>query len=139
MFNSKALLASTIAAVLVSFTAAAPAVKPGPDASVTVEVCSGSVNPANGCVTVPVVSDSCNDLTGGLSFLNKEISWAVVPGGFICTFFQDFGCIATGTGNAPTDSSVVLQQGTWDMFSVPGLSGTTNFNDLTSSFSCSPL
>ncbi|KAJ7018463.1 hypothetical protein C8F04DRAFT_1139989 [Mycena alexandri] len=138
MFNSKALLASTLAAVLVSFAAGAPA-KPSPEASVTIEVCSGSLNPPNGCVTLPVVSDSCINLTGGLSFLNKEISWAVVPGGFICTFFQDFGCIATGTGNAAANSEVVLQQGNWDMFSVPGLSGTTNFNDLTSSISCSPI
>ncbi|KAF7360619.1 hypothetical protein MVEN_00793600 [Mycena venus] len=137
MFNSKALLASTLAAIL-AFAAAAPA-KPSPDASVTVEVCSGSVNPANGCANIPVVSDDCIDLTGGLSFLNKEISNAVVPGGFICTFFQDFGCIASGTGNAGADSEVVLSEGTWDFFSVPGLSGTENFNDLTSSFSCSPL
>ncbi|KAJ6562554.1 hypothetical protein B0H19DRAFT_943385, partial [Mycena capillaripes] len=83
------------------------------------------------CVAVPVVSDDCVNLTGGLSFLNKEISNSLVPGGFICTFFQEFGCTALLT--------VVLQQGSWDFFSVPGLSGTTNFNYLTSSFTCSPL
>ncbi|KAF7360622.1 HET domain-containing protein [Mycena venus] len=135
MFNSKALLTSSLAAVL-AFAAAAPA-KPSPDASVTVQVCSGGVGV--GCTNVPVVSDSCINLTGGLSFLNKEISTAVIPGGFICTFFQDFGCTATGTGNAGADSSVFLSQGTWNFFSVPGLSGPQNFNDLTSSFSCSPL
>jgi hypothetical protein len=52
---------------------------------------------------------------------------------------RDFGCTASGTGNAGTDSQVFLTQGTWNFFSVPGLSGITNFNDLTSSFSCSPL
>ncbi|KAJ7342560.1 hypothetical protein DFH08DRAFT_703980, partial [Mycena albidolilacea] len=91
------------------------------------------------CAPVPTVSDTCVNLTGGLSFLNKEISTATLPSGFVCTFFQDFGCTASGTGNAGTDSQVVLTQGTWNFFSVSGLSGITNFNDLTSSFSCSPL
>ncbi|KAF7360620.1 hypothetical protein MVEN_00793700 [Mycena venus] len=135
MFNSKALLASTLAAVL-SLAVAAPA-KPSTDASVTVEVCT-SPGPT-GCINLPVVSDSCINFTGGLSFLNKEITVAIVPGGFICTFFQDFGCTATGVSNAGTDSEVALVQGTWDMRSVPGLSGTTSFDDLTSSISCSPL
>ncbi|KAJ6540511.1 hypothetical protein B0H19DRAFT_1313190 [Mycena capillaripes] len=135
MFNSKALLTSAVLA-LFSVASAAPA-KPIADASPTITVCSGG--PGVGCVTVPVISASCINLTGGLSFLDKEITTAVVPGGFICTFFQDFGCIATGTGNAASDSEVVLQEGTWNFFSVPGLSGTTNFNDLTSSFTCSPL
>ncbi|KAJ7491351.1 hypothetical protein B0H11DRAFT_1719005 [Mycena galericulata] len=107
------------------------------DESASVQVCSGFA--PTGCVTVPVVSDSCVDLTGGLSFLDEEISGAVVPDGFVCTFFQDFGCISSGKVNAGTDSEVVLQGGTWDFFSVPGLSGTTDFNDLTSSFSCSPV
>ncbi|KAJ6470430.1 hypothetical protein C8R45DRAFT_1015599 [Mycena sanguinolenta] len=135
MFNSKALFALV---ALVSFASATP-VKRSADASATIEVCSGSLNPANGCVTIPVVSDSCVDLTGGLSFLNKEISNALVPGGFICTFFEDFACISSGTGNSGTNSEVVLQGGSWDFFDVPGLSGTEDFNDLTSSFSCSPL
>ena len=55
------------------------------DASVTIQVCSSV---GTGCVTIPVVSDDCVNLTGGLSFLNKEITTAAVPGGFICTFFQ---------------------------------------------------
>ncbi|KAJ7691488.1 hypothetical protein B0H16DRAFT_1486755 [Mycena metata] len=112
MFNSKTLLATTLVAVL-AFAAAAPAT-PSPEASVTIEICSGSC--PTGGVTVPVVSDACINLTGGLSFLNKEISSAVVPGGFVCTFFQDFGCIATGTGNAPTDSEAVLTGGTWSEY-----------------------
>ncbi|KAJ7478459.1 hypothetical protein FB451DRAFT_1365968 [Mycena latifolia] len=135
MFNAKSLLALTLVA-LSSVTSAAPAT-PTPDASVSIVVCSGGVG--TGCVTLPVVSDSCLNLTGGLSFLNKEISTAQIPGGFICTFFQDFGCTATGVVNAGTDSEVVLQQGSWNLMKAPGLSGTTNFNDLTSSISCSPI
>ncbi|KAJ7847807.1 hypothetical protein B0H14DRAFT_2768885 [Mycena olivaceomarginata] len=135
MFNSKALLVSTLVA-LASIVAATP-VGPVTETLLTVTVCSGG--PGVGCAPVPTVSDTCVNLTGGLSFLNKEISTATVPGGFVCTFFQDFGCTASGTGNAGTDSQVFLTQGTWNFFSVPGLSGITNFNDLTSSFSCSPL
>ncbi|KAJ7478477.1 hypothetical protein FB451DRAFT_1242101 [Mycena latifolia] len=134
MFNKKSLLALTLVA-LSSVTSAAPAT-PTPDVSASIVVCSSV---GTGCVTLPVVSDSCLNLTGGLSFLNKEITTAQIPGGFICTFFQDFGCTATGVVNAGTDSEVVLQQGSWDLTSVPGLSGTTNFQDLTSSISCSPI
>ncbi|KAF8205344.1 hypothetical protein K438DRAFT_1715736 [Mycena galopus ATCC 62051] len=137
MFNSKALLATALVAIL-SFASATP-VKPTSDVSPSVEVCTGSANPANGCVTITVVSGDCQDLDGGLSFLNKEISNAVIPGGLVCTFFEDFGCTASGTGNSGTDSEVVLTEGTWDFFDVPGLSGTEDFNDLTSSFSCSPI
>ncbi|KAJ7478476.1 hypothetical protein FB451DRAFT_1242100 [Mycena latifolia] len=134
MFNTKSLLALTLVA-LSSVTSAAPAT-PTPDASVSIVVCTSV---GTGCVTLPVVSDSCINFTGGLSFLSKELTTAQVPGGFICTFFQDFGCTATGVVNAGTDSEVVLQQGSWDLTSVPGLSGTTNFQDLTSSISCSPI
>ncbi|KAJ7342549.1 hypothetical protein DFH08DRAFT_782950 [Mycena albidolilacea] len=135
MFKSKALLASTFAA-LASFAAATP-IAPGTEASATVPVCSGGGGV--GCVTISIVSDTCINLTGGLSFLNKAIVAATIPGGFICTFFQDFGCTASGVVNAGTDSQVFLGQGTWDFSRVPGLSGTTNFSRLTSSFSCSPI
>ncbi|KAJ7753234.1 hypothetical protein B0H16DRAFT_776158 [Mycena metata] len=131
----KTLFASTLAAVL-TLAAAAPA-KPSPDIPATIEVCTG--NCPTGGVIIPVVSDSCINLTGGLTFLNKEISGAIVPAGFVCTFFQNFGCTATGTGNAPANSEVVLVGGTWHMSNVPGLSGPVNFNDLTSSISCSPV
>ncbi|KAJ7478516.1 hypothetical protein FB451DRAFT_1557134 [Mycena latifolia] len=134
MFNTKSLLALTLAA-LSSVTSAAPAT-PTPDTSASIVVCSTE---GTGCVTLPVVSDSCINFTGGLSFLNKEINTAQIPGGFICTFFQDFGCTATGVVNAGTDSEVVLQQGSWNFLSVPGLTGPTNFQDLTSSISCSPI
>ncbi|KAJ7101555.1 hypothetical protein B0H15DRAFT_796322 [Mycena belliarum] len=134
MFSNKSFFALAVVA-LATIVSAAPA-KPVADVSASITACSGG---GTGCVTVPVVSDSCVNLTGGLSFLNKEISQFTVPGGFVCTLFQDFGCTASGTGNAGSDSEVVLTQGTWNMFFAPGLSGTTNFNDLTSSFSCSPV
>ncbi|KAJ7697977.1 hypothetical protein B0H14DRAFT_3904872 [Mycena olivaceomarginata] len=135
MFNSKALLASILAAVLASLAAATPS-GPGTDTSATVTVCSGGVGV--GCADVSTVSDTCVNLTGWLAFLNKDISTATVPGGFVCTFFQiQLHCI--WIVNAGTNSQVLLLQGTWDLSNVPGLSGPTNFNDLTSSLSCSPL
>ncbi|PPQ83901.1 hypothetical protein CVT25_000696 [Psilocybe cyanescens] len=99
----------------------------------TVEVCTGNIG--TGCVTIPVVSDSCVNFTGGLSFLNKESSAVVVPGGFVCTFFADAGCLSLKGG-----SQVVLQGGTWSFSTpVPGTGGNVNFNDQASSFSCSPV
>lgn len=103
MFNYKSLLAVTLAA-LSSVALAAPAKRgavrciipseylpsltPSPmqDVSASIEVCTSAS--ATGCVTVPVVSGDCVNLTEGLSFLNKEITVAVIPGGFVCTFFQ---------------------------------------------------
>ncbi|KAJ7431188.1 hypothetical protein B0H11DRAFT_2210464 [Mycena galericulata] len=144
MFHYKFLLSLTLVA-LFSVASAVPAnlKKRGTDESASVVVCS---SPSTGCVAVPVVSDDCVNLTGGLSFLNDEITTTEVPGGFVCTFFQAFGC-TTGTGNpgictaAGTGNvgQVVLQGGTWNMSVAPGLSGPVDFNDLTSSFSCSPV
>ncbi|KAJ6622976.1 hypothetical protein B0H10DRAFT_1944280 [Mycena sp. CBHHK59/15] len=93
-------------------------------------------SPPSGCVIIPVVSDTCINFTGGLSFLNKEVSNVQVPGGFVCTFFEDFGCLNGGVNGHDV---AVLTGGTWDMFRVQGISGTQNFNDLTSSISCSPV
>jgi hypothetical protein len=56
------------------------------DTEATVTVCSDGVSVR--CAAVPLVSDTCVNLTGGLSFLNKKISIATVPGGSVCTFFQ---------------------------------------------------
>jgi hypothetical protein len=53
---------------------------------VTVTVCTDGVGV--GCVTIPSVSSTCVNLSGGLTFLNKQISTATVPGGFVCSFFQ---------------------------------------------------
>ncbi|KAJ7186122.1 hypothetical protein C8R46DRAFT_1062537 [Mycena filopes] len=135
MFAAKAILT---AFALVAAASAAPAAetKPNPLASPTVTVCSGSINPPSGCLTLPVVSDACINFTGGLSFLNKEISNVQVLPGFVCTFFEDFGCLNGGVNDHDV---AVLPGGTWDMFFVQGIAGTQNFNDLTSSISCSPL
>ncbi|KAJ7279384.1 hypothetical protein C8J57DRAFT_1464810 [Mycena rebaudengoi] len=126
MFSKSLILFASIAA------ASALAVGPTPDVGSTLTVCSGSLNPRNGCVDIPINSDDCHSLTGGLSFLNDEISNALVPAGFVCTFFDAAGCISN------TDTDVVfLQGGAWDFFHVPGISGTVNFNDRPSSFTCS--
>ncbi|KAF7359805.1 hypothetical protein MVEN_00705700 [Mycena venus] len=93
--------------------------------------CSGSIDPAVGCVTIPIVSDSCLDLIGGFSGLNHEISWVQVPNDYACTYFQNFGCLAV-----EEEDHTTLTSGTWNMFDVPTVSGTQNFNDLTSSLNC---
>ncbi|KXN87092.1 hypothetical protein AN958_09302 [Leucoagaricus sp. SymC.cos] len=102
------------------------------NASPNVSVCTG--NTPNGCITISVSSDSCVNFTGGRSFLDKEVSSAVIPAGFVCTFYEQFGCLSSQGGQ----DAVVLQGGTWSFFAVPGVAGTVNFNDLSSSFICSP-
>ncbi|KAJ6576677.1 hypothetical protein DFH09DRAFT_1149997 [Mycena vulgaris] len=137
MFSAKAIL-TALAFVAVSSATPTPssAVKPAPLAAPIITVCSGSITPRNGCVDIPVVSAACINLTGGLSFLNKEISNAQVPGGFVCTFFEDFGCL---NGGVNSHDVAVLTGGTWDMFNAHGIASNQNFNDLTSSISCSPV
>ncbi|KAF9553484.1 hypothetical protein CPC08DRAFT_754210 [Agrocybe pediades] len=103
------------------------------DASPNVQVCTGG--DGIGCITIPVSSDSCVNFTGGFSFLNKEVSSAVIPAGFVCTFFSQFGCLSSQGGL----DTVVLPGGTWDFFHVPGTaSNDIDFNDLSSSFICTP-
>ncbi|KAJ7204900.1 hypothetical protein C8J57DRAFT_1259117 [Mycena rebaudengoi] len=111
--------------------ASALAIGPTPDMVHTATVCSGSLSPRNGCVDILIDSDQCHNLIGGLFFLNDEISNALVPPGFVCTFFDAFGCISN------TNTDVVLQGGTWDFSHVPGIAGTVNFNDRASSLTCS--
>ncbi|KAJ7122179.1 hypothetical protein C8R44DRAFT_785789 [Mycena epipterygia] len=132
MFSAKFVLTALAFAAVSS---AAPA-GPTPLLAPTITVCTGSITPQNGCVALPVVSDSCINFTGGLSFLNKEVSHAEVPGGFVCTFFEDAGCINGGQNDHDV---AVLTGGTYTMFNVQGINGAQNFNDLTSSISCSPL
>ncbi|KAJ7279353.1 hypothetical protein C8J57DRAFT_1464794 [Mycena rebaudengoi] len=125
MFSKSLILFVSIAA------ASALAVGPTPDAGSTVAVC-GATNPLGGCINIPINSDDCHSFTGGLSFLNNEVSGAIVPAGFVCTFFDAAGC------SSSTDTDVVfLQGGTYSFLSVPGISGDVNFNDRASSFSCS--
>ncbi|KAJ3926137.1 MAG: hypothetical protein NXY57DRAFT_1043523 [Lentinula lateritia] len=134
MISTKSFFAAFVAFVgaqVVSGAALAPA---------TITACSGTINPPNGCVDIPVVSDDCTDFTGGLSFLNKEISNVEVPAGFTWNANdrhdnREFGCL--GSQNA--HNVVVLTGGTWNMESVPGIASTQDFNDMASSFTCSPV
>ncbi|KAJ7279409.1 hypothetical protein C8J57DRAFT_1303243 [Mycena rebaudengoi] len=97
-------------------------------------MCSGRLNSPGGCIDIPINSDDCRSFTGGLSFLNNEVSSAQIPPGFVCTLYDAVGCVST------TDSDVVfLIGGAWDFLSVPGLAGDVNFDDRTGSFACSPL
>ncbi|KAJ7915104.1 hypothetical protein B0H13DRAFT_413622, partial [Mycena leptocephala] len=98
----------------------------------TITVCTGSLSPPQGCLDIPIVSDACINFIGGLTFFNKEVSSAKVPGGFVCTFFEDFGC-------STDDGVALLTGGSWDMKEVEGLAGIENFDDSTSSLSCSPI
>ncbi|KAF7365994.1 hypothetical protein MVEN_00475900 [Mycena venus] len=117
MFNSKALLASTLAA-LVSFTVASPA-KPSPDAGTTVTACTGSFG--TGCLPVSVSFGVCTNLNDALS---GEVTSVNVPDGLICTFFEGFGC---------SDAHISLQQGTYDFrFTNPF------FDKQAHSLNCSP-
>ncbi|KAJ7279407.1 hypothetical protein C8J57DRAFT_1570060 [Mycena rebaudengoi] len=126
MFSKSLILFASIAA------ASALAVGPTPDVGSTMTVCSGAINPPQGCVKIPINSDTCISFIKGLSFLNDEVSSAIVPPGFVCTFYDAVGCISSN------DSDVVLLQGgTWNFFSVPGIFGNVNFNDRASSCSCS--
>ncbi|KAJ6470494.1 hypothetical protein C8R45DRAFT_1015772 [Mycena sanguinolenta] len=135
MFNFKALLTTALVATL-SVTSASP-VKASPDVTPSITVCTSVEE--TGCLTIPIVSSACIDLTGGLAGFNQEISLAIIPDGFICTFYQAFSCVESGTIPGGTENEVLLQGGTWNFFSVPGLTGNTDFNDLTSSLTCSPL
>ncbi|KAJ7124670.1 hypothetical protein C8R43DRAFT_1147415 [Mycena crocata] len=131
MLSTKFIL-TVLASVALSSASPTPVGPPTPLAPATITVCSGAINPPSGCVTIPVVSQSCISLTGGLSFLNDEVSNARVPGGFVCTFFDDFGC---SNGGVNGHDVAVLTGGTWNLSRVQGISGTQNFNDLTSSIS----
>ncbi|KAF9439623.1 hypothetical protein P691DRAFT_690212, partial [Macrolepiota fuliginosa MF-IS2] len=103
-------------------------------ASPNIQVCTGSMGV--GCVTIPISSPSCISFMQGLSFLNKEVSSAVVPDGFVCTFFKQSSCLSAQGG---TDA-VILQGGSWNFIAgVSGTASTVNFNDLSSSFICSPV
>ncbi|KAJ7476025.1 hypothetical protein FB451DRAFT_1245529 [Mycena latifolia] len=138
MFSAKIILTALAFIAVSSATPAltAAVVATAALAAPTITTCSGSLNPPNGCVTIPVVSDQCINFTGGLSFLNKEVSNAEVPAGFVCTFFEDFGCLNGGVNDHDV---AILTGGTWDMFNVHGIASNQNFNDLTSSISCSPV
>ncbi|THU77762.1 hypothetical protein K435DRAFT_738219 [Dendrothele bispora CBS 962.96] len=107
------------------------------DASPTMTLCT-AVQFGGICLNLPVVSDSCTSFTGGLTTLNEEVSSAVIPAGFICTLFNQFGC--TTSSAADSRDEVGLVGGSYPNFgSVVGIAGVQNFNDMASSISCSPL
>jgi hypothetical protein len=118
-------------------------------------MCTDSHKPQSGCVDLSAVADTCTDFTGYFSFLDKAVSSAQVPPGLVCTFFEsvitfqgvvdrnnltylrrDLDC---RNGGVNDHDVAVLTGGTWDMSHVQGIAGTQNFNDLTSSISCSPV
>ncbi|KAK7022231.1 hypothetical protein R3P38DRAFT_2780292 [Favolaschia claudopus] len=109
------------------------------DSSAEVKICTKDAT-SPGCADVPFTSGRCINLDGGLSFFYKQISAVVVPGGHARTFYQDYECQApSGHLNSATDGEVYLAAGTWIMNAVPSLDGTVDFNDLTSSFTCSRI
>ncbi|KAJ7279428.1 hypothetical protein C8J57DRAFT_1502086 [Mycena rebaudengoi] len=125
MFSKSLILFASIAA------SSALAVGPTTDVGSTITVCS-SVDLKNGCLNIPINADTCKSFTGGLAFLNNEVSSARVPDGFACTFFDSASCIS----NVDTDV-VFLQGGPSDFRRVQGIFGIVNFNDKASSFQCS--
>ncbi|KAF8868257.1 hypothetical protein CPB84DRAFT_1858232 [Gymnopilus junonius] len=139
MFNK--IVSFITAALIISGAVTFAVPSPAPNAlqgrknelSPDAKVCTGNAN--NGCVTIPISADDCVNFTGGLGFLNKEVTTAVLPDGFVCTFFENFGCESAQGGH----DAVVLQGGTWSFFDVPGVDGPVDFNDLSSSFNCSPV
>ncbi|KAJ7101553.1 hypothetical protein B0H15DRAFT_816492 [Mycena belliarum] len=109
----------------------APADPRTSDTCATVLVCTGTSTNSD-CTPIPVASADCINLIGGLSGLNKQISEVTVPTGSSCMLFQDFGC----TSNDGINGEVELTAGTWQLAAVPGLNGTIDFDDLTSSLHC---
>ncbi|KAF7341273.1 hypothetical protein MVEN_01863300 [Mycena venus] len=131
MLSAKLIL-TVLAFIAISSAAPSPEAGLAPRVSAAITVCTGSLNPSQGCLEIPVVSDACINFIGGLTFFNKEVSSSKIPGGFVCTFFEDFGC-------STDDGVALLTGGSWNMEEVEGLAGIENFNDLTSSISCSPV
>ncbi|KAK7435119.1 hypothetical protein VKT23_019812 [Stygiomarasmius scandens] len=90
------------------------------------------------CLSPSVVSDTCIDLTGGMTILNKELSSAIIPAGFVCTFFTQFGC--TTVAESDSQDQLGLVGGSYpDFSSITGVDVVQDFEDVPSSYSCSPL
>ncbi|KAJ7201144.1 hypothetical protein GGX14DRAFT_571716 [Mycena pura] len=109
MFSAKLILTALAFAVVAS-AAPSSSVKLTQRDATTVTVCIHD-NPPFDCIALPVVSDECISLIGGLDRYNDELSWAQVPSGYICEFFEDFGC---------TGDIAALQPGNWDLFNTRG-------------------
>ncbi|KAJ7279394.1 hypothetical protein C8J57DRAFT_1464818 [Mycena rebaudengoi] len=128
MFSKSLLFFASIAA------ASALVVGPAPDVGETITVCTGTLSPRAGCIDIPIVSDTCISFTSGLTFLNNQVSNALVPAGYVCTFFDAVGCI-----NNSDKEVIVLLGGKWNFGQVQGTTGTVNFDNKAGSFICSPL
>ncbi|KAJ7588786.1 hypothetical protein C8J56DRAFT_860543 [Mycena floridula] len=135
MLSAKFILAAFSTFVAVSAAPGAEALGIRSEQSFsTITVCVDSISPPQGCVNILINSEVCINLTGAFNFLNKEISSAKVPAGFTCTLFEDFFC---HNGGVIHHDVAVLTGGTWNLTNVQGIAGTQNFNDLTTSLSCS--
>jgi hypothetical protein len=53
-----------------------------------VQVCIRDTDPPEDCIILPIVDDTCLNLDGGLDRYNDVLSWAEVPNGYICEFFE---------------------------------------------------
>ncbi|KAF8149349.1 hypothetical protein B0H34DRAFT_182551 [Crassisporium funariophilum] len=104
--------------------------------SPSISICS-TITGAS-CVTVPIVSDTCKDLNGGLSFWNDDSSTVTVPGGMVCTLFDNFGCL-TGGPNSDDVAVLIGRVQQWVLNNVPGRFGNINFDNRASSFTCSSV
>ncbi|KAJ7676929.1 hypothetical protein DFH06DRAFT_1122214 [Mycena polygramma] len=148
MFSAKLILAAIAFASMSFAIPSSPVMRATP----TITLCAGSLS--NGCVGVPVGTDECVNFTARFTFLDKEVSAATIPGARrllenlgifrelegpkslrVLSENREFGCTHAGG----FEDFVVLTGGSWSMFAVPGIKGTEDFNDLTSSISCSPL
>ncbi|KAF8995922.1 hypothetical protein BDQ17DRAFT_1430057 [Cyathus striatus] len=121
-------------AALIAGAFAVPTVKPTPDVSPVTTLCTSTAMSGT-CLSVPISPDACTSLTGGLTVLNDGVGSAQIPGGFVCTFFQNAGCLSALSADAFTVEALGTEA--FDFSSVPGEFGTTSFLDDVSSFSCS--
>ncbi|THU83846.1 hypothetical protein K435DRAFT_765611 [Dendrothele bispora CBS 962.96] len=130
--------ASLLVALTTALSVMASPINAVENASPTITLCTAAQF-AGICVRPAVVSESCTNLVGGLTTLNEEVSSIVVPAGFICTFFDAFGCTTSDPANSDQDEVGLVGGSYPSLKSVSGINGPLNFDDKTSSFICSPL
>ncbi|THV03342.1 hypothetical protein K435DRAFT_835915 [Dendrothele bispora CBS 962.96] len=136
---SKALIVATLTATLSVGASPAPikAVERAADATPTVTLCT-AVGFGGICVPIPANTGNCIDFLGGLTILNKEVSSAMIPPGFVCTFYSEFGCDTAGSSDSRDEIGLI--GGSYPNFhAVPGINGQQDFNDMASSISCGPI
>ncbi|KAJ6522343.1 hypothetical protein DFH09DRAFT_1097231 [Mycena vulgaris] len=127
----------TVLATVLAVVSAAPA-DIGPDASENLTLCTNN-NFVGACLAIPIVPDGCQSFIGGFTIMNKELSSAVIPDGFILLspVPRDFGCLSTGSNG---QDEVALQGGSFANFAaIPGVFAAQNFDNDASSYSCSVI